>query len=84
MSAGFSRSNPYYIVKQEKVSAGFSRSNPYYSVPQWPSDISGNDWLGPINSSQAADRMSDIFSERISVFLPKFALGTRKNDHVCP
>ena len=24
-----------------------------------PSDISGNDWLGPINSSPAADRMSD-------------------------
>ena len=24
-----------------------------------PSDISGNDWLGPINSSRAADRMSD-------------------------
>ena len=23
------------------------------------SDISGNDWLGPINSSPAADRMSD-------------------------
>ena len=24
-----------------------------------PSDISSNDWLGPINSSPAADRMSD-------------------------
>ena len=29
------------------------------SVPQWPSDISGNDWCGPVNSSPAADRMSD-------------------------
>ena len=24
-----------------------------------PSDISGNDWCGPVNSSPAADRMSD-------------------------
>ena len=24
-----------------------------------PLDISGNDWCGPVNSSQAADRMSD-------------------------
>ena len=24
-----------------------------------PSDISGNDWLGPINCSPVADRMSD-------------------------
>ena len=31
----------------------------YSSVPQWPSDISGNDWRGPVNSSPAADRMSD-------------------------
>ena len=29
------------------------------SVPQWPSDISGNNWCGPVNSSPAADRMSD-------------------------
>ena len=44
-----------------------------------PSDISGNDWLGPINSSPAADRMSDeIFGESLVFFLPKFALGTRK------
>ena len=29
-----------------------------------PSDISGNDWHGPVNSSPAADRMSDeIFGE---------------------
>ena len=33
------------------------------------SDISGNDWLGPINSSPAADRMSDeIFGANL-VFL---------------
>ena len=24
-----------------------------------PSDISGNDWYGPVNSSPAADQMSD-------------------------
>ena len=49
-----------------------------------PSDISDNDWLGPINSSPAADRMSDkIFGANL-VFWPKFALGTCKNDHVCP
>ena len=29
------------------------------SVPQWPSDIFGNDWGGLVNSSPAADRMSD-------------------------
>ena len=35
----------------------------HLSVPQWPSDISGNDWHGPVNISPAADRMSDeIFS----------------------
>ena len=34
-----------------------------------PSDISGNDWLGPINGSPAADRMSDeIFGAKF-VFL---------------
>ena len=45
-----------------------------------PSDISGNDWLGPMNSSPAADRMSDEISERISFFWPNFffALGSRK------
>ena len=31
----------------------------WISVPQWPSDISGNDWCGLVNSSPAADRMSD-------------------------
>ena len=42
-----------------------------------PSDISGNDWLGPINSSPAADRMSDeIFGANL-IFGPKFELGTR-------
>ena len=34
-----------------------------------PSDISGNDWLGPINSSPAADRMSDEISGGNLVFL---------------
>ena len=33
-----------------------------------PSDISGNDWLGPINS---------FFGRNLS-------LGPAKNDHVCP
>ena len=43
------------------------------------SDISGNDWLGPINSSPAADRMSDeIFGANLVFFWPKFELGTRK------
>ena len=45
-----------------------------------PLDISGNDWPGPINSSPAADSMSDeIFGANlIFFFLLKFALGTRK------
>ena len=30
-----------------------------FSVPQWPSDISGNDWGSPVISSPAADGMSD-------------------------
>ena len=30
-----------------------------FSVPQWPSDISGNDWRSPVISSPAADGMSD-------------------------
>ena len=34
-----------------------------------PSDISGNDWLGPINSSPAADRMSDEIFRANLVFL---------------
>ena len=33
-----------------------------------PSDISGNDWCGPVNSSQAADRMSDENFEANPVF----------------
>ena len=34
-----------------------------------PSDISGNDWLGLINSSPAADRMSDeIFGANLVFF----------------
>ena len=38
------------------------------SVPQWPSDISGNDWCGPVNSSPAADRMSDEIFRANPVF----------------
>ena len=34
-----------------------------------PSDISGNDWLGPINNSPAADRMSDEIFRANLVFL---------------
>ena len=44
-----------------------------------PSDISGNDWCGPVNSSPAADRMSDLNFGANPVFLgPKFELGTHK------
>ena len=44
-----------------------------------PPDISGNDWLGPVNSSPAADRMSDeIFGANLVFFLLKFELGTSK------
>ena len=50
-----------------------------------PSDISGNDWLGPINSSPAADRMSDeIFGANLGFFGRNLSLGHAKNDHVCP
>ena len=54
------------------------------------SDISGNDWLGPIKSSPAADRMSDeifganlVFWAEIWAWDPQkmimFAFGTRNN-----
>ena len=50
-----------------------------YPMAVGPSDISGNDWLGPINSSPAADRMSDeIFGANLVFFWPKFALGSIK------
>ena len=49
-----------------------------------PSDISPNDWCGPVNSSPAADRMSDENFGANPVFRPKFELGTRKKDHVQP
>ena len=39
------------------------------SVPQWPSDISNNDWPGPVNSSLAADLMSDEIFGANHVFL---------------
>ena len=55
------------------------------SVPQWPSDISGNDWLGPVNCSPAADCMSDEIFRANLVFLGRnLSLGPAKNDHVCP
>ena len=41
------------------------------------SDISGNDRLRPINSSTAADRMSDEIFRANLVFWLKFELGTR-------
>ena len=64
----------------------FSLDYGMHSVPQWPSDISGNDWLGPINSSPAADRMSDeIFGANLCFFFGRnLSLGHAKNDHVCP
>ena len=44
-----------------------------------PSDISGNDWLGPVTSSPAADCMSDeILQSEFRFFRPKFELGTSK------
>ena len=44
-----------------------------------PLDISGKDWCGPVNSSQAADHMSDEnFGANPVFFWPKFELGTRK------
>ena len=50
-----------------------------------PSDISGNDWLGPVNSSPAADRMSDeILGSKLVFFGRNLSLGPAKNDHVCP
>ena len=50
-----------------------------------PSDISGNDWLGPVNCSPAADRMSDeIFRANLVFFGRNLSLGPAKNDHVCP
>ena len=48
------------------------------------SDISGNDWCGPVNSSPSADRMSNKIFGANPVFWPKFEVGTRKNDHVHP
>ena len=44
-----------------------------------PSDISGNDWCGLENSSQAADRMSDENFTANPVFLDrKLSLGPAK------
>ena len=44
-----------------------------------PSDISGNDWCGPVISSPAADRMSNENFGANPVFGGlKFELGTRK------
>ena len=50
-----------------------------------PSDISGNYWCGPVNSSPAADRMSDEKLGVNPVFLGRnLSLGTAKSDHVHP
>ena len=58
---------------------------PNISVPQWPSDISGNDWCGPVNSSPAADRMSDKNFGANPIFWGRnLSLGPAKNDHVHP
>ena len=50
-----------------------------------PSDISGNDWCGPVNNSPAADRMSDEKFGANPVFLGRYlSLGPAKNNHVHP
>ena len=50
-----------------------------------PSDISGNDWCGPVNSSPAADRMSDKNFGANPIFLGRnLSLGLTKNDHLHP
>ena len=44
-----------------------------------PSDISGNDWLGPINSSPAADCMSnEIFGANLVFFGRNLRFGHAK------
>ena len=44
-----------------------------------PSDISGNDWCGLVNSSPAADRICPMkILEQIPFLGPKFELGTRE------
>ena len=44
-----------------------------------PSDISGNNWCGPVNSSPAADRMSDENFGAHPVFLGQnLSLGPEK------
>ena len=49
------------------------------------SDISGNDWCGPVNSSPAADRMSDEnFRANLIFWGQNLSLGPAKNDHVHP
>ena len=52
---------------------------------QWPSDISGSDWCGPVNSSPAADRMSDEnFRANPGFFGRNLSFGPTKNDLVHP
>ena len=47
------------------------------------SDISGNDWCRPVNSSPAADRMFDENFVANPVFWGQnFSLRPAKNDHV--
>ena len=50
-----------------------------------PSDISGNDKCGPVNSSPAADRMSDkTFGANPDFLGRNLSLGPAKNDLVHP
>ena len=69
-------------------------------MPQWLSDISGINWSSPVNSSPAADRMSDeIFganhvlggaeftdalTQDSASLTLKNSLGPAKNYHVRP
>ena len=50
-----------------------------------PLDISGRDWCGLVNSSQAADHMSDEnFGANPVFFGQNLSLGPAKNYHVHP
>ena len=56
-----------------------------YAVFPNATDISGNDWCGPVSSSPAADRMSDQNFGANPVFgCRNLSLGPAKNDHVHP
>ena len=48
-----------------------------------PSDISGNDWCGPLKSTPAADRMSGKYFGANPVFSGRnLRFGPAKNEHV--